>query len=167
MKHSLIICALLGLSSAANAQDTDPSHRLMSERPEIGSNMLHQVGKSRINIYKKYEDLSDADKALLRAPYGDMQANDEPPFPLYGLAPVLKKLARMNLRRENEGNVRLLVLIDTNGEAESVRFLQFPTLDTAKAVASILVSTKYKPGRCDGNPCKMDYLFDLNLEVPL
>ena len=167
MKNIFIICTFLSFTQISLAQEKDLAHSILADRPTIGSNVREKVGFSKVAMHKRYEDLSESDKAILRKDYVDMQANDEPPFPLYGLAPIFEKIARMHVRRENEGKVKMLVLIDANGEAQNVRFVNYPTLDTAKAIAKILVSTKFKPGRCDGTTCPMEYLFDIDLQVTI
>lgn len=50
-------------------------------------------------------------------------------------------------------------------DAQSVQVYKTPDDRVTKAVAFVLMKADYKPGKCAGNPCAMDYLFEFNFAV--
>lgn len=48
---------------------------------------------------------------------------------------------------------------NSTGKATKVALAKHPNIETAKAVAYVLVRAKYKPAVCAGQPCTMDFPF--------
>jgi hypothetical protein len=66
-----------------------------------------------------------------------------------------------------DGHVQIAVTVSPAGKALSVKLIKHPDLETAKFVAYLLVNTTYKPAVCGGQPCQMDFPFDVNLRLAL
>jgi hypothetical protein len=116
---------------------------------------------------KTYDQLSDAEKNIVRSMYQNIPASDEPPFPLNGLKPIYMQIYAGQKAALVRGNLSLDVLIDSTGTPQSVSIYKSPDKDMATYVAIVLMHNKYKPGKCDGVPCKMAYRFDFNFSVDL
>ncbi len=122
-----------------------------------------ESGSSIYPLNKPYRRFSEEEKAALRALYVDMPSTDEPPFPEDGLMHLLSDLGAYASRLKQAENVAIAVTVNDAGEATSVRLLQYRNIETAKAVAYFLVKERYKPGVCNGLPCKMDFPFHIRL----
>ena len=59
----------------------------------------------------------------------------------------------------------MTVRIDENDAAQSVQAYRTPDDRVTKAVAFVLMKTDYKPAKCAGNPCAMDYLFEVDFSA--
>ena len=55
--------------------------------------------------------------------------------------------------------MHLAVSVNSKGEPQSAAVLSSPDDAIAKAVASMLMMTSYKPALCDGKPCASDFSF--------
>jgi hypothetical protein len=113
---------------------------------------------------KPYSRFTAEEKAALRADYEAMPEADEPPFPDAGMAPIVKALSRAVGQQRLEGDLTIYVTVDATGAATDVTLIRYPDLETAKAVAYVLVNTKYKPALCGGQPCKMQWAFRAKLK---
>ena len=169
MVHPVLLVTLAS-ALAANAlpsfaQPIDPAHRLLSESPRPGSRIREVVASAKhFPIDKRYHELTEAEKAVLRGAYESMPDGDEPPFPAQGLAPIMKRLVQLQGRTRFEGVVHLHVKVNASGDATEVALVKHSSVEAAKAVAYVLVTTKYKPALCRGTACAMDYPFHMEFE---
>jgi hypothetical protein len=64
------------------------------------------------------------------------------------------------------GPLRMTVLVDAEGNAESVEVFETPHKDMSRLVAEIVMAEKFKPAVCSGKPCAMifPYAVDFALE---
>jgi hypothetical protein len=58
----------------------------------------------------------------------------------------------------------MTVRIDEKGEAQSVAVYQTENQEFSSRVGQLLMLTDYKPGKCNGTPCPMDFLFHFNFK---
>jgi hypothetical protein len=114
---------------------------------------------------KKFESLTPAERAGLRALYDGMAEADEPPFPKAGMAPIMGDVAELAGVAKVTGIVSIFVNVDAAGNATGVRVMKAPNIDVAKAISFILVQAKYKPAVCGGAPCAMEFPFRFNLTL--
>jgi hypothetical protein len=114
---------------------------------------------------KKFDSLSPAERAALRALYDGMPEKDEPPFPQTGLAPIMSEVAELAGIAKVTGLVSIFVNVDASGNATGVRVMKAPNIDVAKAISFILVQAKYKPAMCNGAACAMEFPFRFNLTL--
>jgi hypothetical protein len=122
------------------------------------------VSGSQIPINKKYEELSASHKEWLNQLYESMGPGDEPPFPAEGLKPVYGALAYGQQKFLAKGELILIATVDPQGNVTQVKAIGSPTPDLTKFASSILLLTKFKPDRCKGEPCSMDYPFRFSFE---
>ena len=114
---------------------------------------------------KKFDSLSPAERAALRALYDGMPEKDEPPFPKAGMAPIMSDVAELAGVAKVTGLVSIFVNVDAAGNATGVRIMKAPNIDVAKAISFILVQAKYKPAMCNGAACAMEFPFRFNLTL--
>jgi len=114
---------------------------------------------------KKFDSLTPAERAGLRALYDGMPERDEPPFPKAGMAPIMSDVAELAGVAKVTGLVSIFVNVDAAGNATGVRIMKAPNIDVAKAISFILVQAKYKPAMCNGAPCPMEFPFRFNLTL--
>ncbi len=126
--------------------------------PKMATNSL-------IPFDKTYAELSNEEKRLVRSQYEGMGELDEPPFPKNGLAPLYRAVADGQQRRLAEGDLSIIVDIDSTGQATKAAVYKTPDAALANYVAGVLLKHPYKPGVCDGKPCSMAYPFRVKLRT--
>jgi hypothetical protein len=123
------------------------------------------VKRSVVPLNRRYQELSAEEQALVKSQYEGMAADDEPPFPAYGLAPIYRAIADAQDRLLVRGPLTLFVNVDAEGVAQSVSVIASPDPQMSKAAAWALMRHRYKPARCEGRPCAMAYPFRMELDV--
>lgn len=164
----MITATLLSLLSATGVslhaeEDARPRYSLKQDQPDIGTNIRRDiVSGSILPLDKRYAELTREQRATIKSQYEQMEADDEPPFPIDGLGPLYKVMAVAQQRLLVTGSLTLLVEVNSQGEANSVSVLQPGDPEMVKFVASVLMLQKYKPAVCQGNPCTMQFPFRIS-----
>ncbi|UOD32030.1 hypothetical protein INH39_10350 [Massilia violaceinigra] len=55
----------------------------------------------------------------------------------------------------------MVVMVDSEGNAESVKTFVTPSTDLSALVAQLAMKEKYKPARCSGKPCAMAFPYTM------
>ena len=162
----LTTCAVLWSSLALSQNQPVPSS-VQESQPELGSRIRKTISSSeRIPLNKTWSQLTAEERASLRANYEQMPETDEPPYPLKGMAPIIRQLSDIVGFKGIEGIFRIHVTVDGHGNATKADLIEYTTVEEAKIVAYVLVKkTKYKPAVCHGVPCTMDFPFRFRFEV--
>ena len=105
--------------------------------------------------------VSDASKPVI-PPLGE---EDEPPYPEHGLRQILEAVHEFQQRLLVDGAMFLAVSVNASGVATGVKVYRSPDKQLTRAMADVLLLTKYKPAVCHGVPCKMDYPFRFQFKV--
>jgi hypothetical protein len=154
--------ALFGLALASHA--AEPDYRLKRDEPEMGSHIRKTYAWSRlIPLDLPYHRFTLEQKLALKSMYEPMPEDDEPPFPQDGLRPIIQSLSRLIGGLGIEGQVRVHVTVSADGHATEFRFYKMPDERTGRAVAHVFTQTTFKPARCAGQPCQMDFPFTTEL----
>lgn len=162
----LLLCASFLLQGWAHAQETKPTYALKQENADIGTNIKKDAVKnSLIPLDKKYEELSAEQKDIVKSQYENMPADDEPPFPIDGLGPIYRAIAKAQGKLAVEGPLTIFVEIGSDGIANSVSVYQSPNQQMTMAVATLLMRQKFKPALCQGQACKMQFPFRIKLSL--
>ena len=154
------LVALVALVSAVtvSAQQSAPEMTLKESHPRTGSSIRRSVAFShRLPFNRRYEELSNEQRALLHSYYESIGPGDEPPFPLDGLKPIVSIIQRAQAKLLVEGDLSLLVTVGGDGVAREVEAIGSPSPEMTKFAASVLMLTKFKPALCGGEPCSMQF----------
>lgn len=153
-------CATLALSGAAMSGQ----YPLRETEPVTGSNIRREIGATSIPLNRGYAELTADEVADLRSRFASLAPADEPPFPLNGLRPMIPTVSRLQHMLAVAGELNLVIHVDAAGVAESVSMLHCPNEDLQAPIVQVLMETRYKPGKCAGQPCAMDLPFVLYLK---
>jgi hypothetical protein len=145
MRYLILACSLL--AAQAHAATSCPA----TERT---------AALNRLPVAAGYEQLTAEQKAIVRADYENLPAGDEPPYPVGGLAGIRKELSKAQDKMKSDGPVTLLVTVDASGTPKSVAVYESPDINATKVTTFAVMNAKYKPGKCGGVACRMDYRFD-------
>jgi hypothetical protein len=148
--------------NAVWADDLLPAarYKLKQDQPNTGSHILRDkvIGNS-IPLNRRYGEMTAEERRKVKDLYEAMPEADEPPFPIDGLTPVYEAVAKIVQKLQARGDMTLVVNVDASGQATGVQVLKAAEPELTRAVASILILTKYKPAVCAGAPCAMAYPF--------
>ncbi len=149
------------------AQDASKAaYRLKGDQAPTGSHIRETFAwSSFVPLDRPYHRFTPEQKQAFKAAYEPMPEDDEPPFPEGGLRPVVEELARLTGRLQLEGFVQLHVTVSPEGKATHFRFLRMPDQRTGQLVAYVFTQIKFKPARCAGQPCTMDFPFATKLQL--
>lgn len=157
------VSPLLALNSAVHAEGAAPTYSI---KEETGS---HIIRKPVQNIYvppdKTYAELTPEEKQRIKSFYEPMTEEDEPPYPEHGLRAILEAALKLQHGLLVDGAMFLAVSVDASGKGTSVAVYQSPDEQLTRAMAGVLMFTRYKPAICHGVPCKMEYPFRFQFKV--
>ena len=141
----------------ATAQEAPPQYTL-KRAPAPGSlNTRTGATSPDLPLNRRYAQLTEGEKAIVRGWYEPLKPGDEPPYPAAGLKPIVEGLVKAQQRLLVEGELFLVATVDSQGHVAAVKAYKTPDPEMTKLVATILVETPFKPAVCDGQPCRMDF----------
>ncbi|NHZ33166.1 MORN repeat-containing protein [Massilia rubra] len=148
---------------SAPAPATPPKeYSLKSERPRLGSNIPHKVvSNGSVPFNASYEQMSDAERTIVRKWYPLLDPADEPPYPLLGNGHVLGAIQKINARDPSYGLLSMIVMVDSEGNAQSVNVYVTPDAKLSEMAGFVAMKEKYKPARCAGKPCAMPFPYTM------
>jgi len=153
------------LAAALPSRAAEGPEQFFIPHEATGRLMPQRHLESAVPINRRYEEMAPQYQAVLRGLYENLAADDEPPFPRDGLKRVFSEFERVEERALVAGEVLLTVTVGADGKPQAVKVYKTPHSDVATAAAFLLMKEDYKPGKCHGVPCTMDYLFDVTLKV--
>ncbi len=115
--------------------------------------------------YLRWDEMSAQQQAMVREQYDALPAGDEPPWPLNGRYRQLTTFRQLAARSLRDGELVVVVTVDADGVPQKARVFKTPDAEVGTAMAAQLMKDKYKPGKCHGQPCRMDYLFEMDVQV--
>lgn len=155
--HLAMATVLLALVGAA-AQAARPEYGIRADQPPTGSHIQqYDAGMQSIPINRRYEELSPAERSRLNEWWENIPAGDEPPFPIDGLKPIHDAIYKAQKKLLARGKLFLIATVSPDGKVTSVKAIGSPSPEMTRFAASVLVLTKFKPARCSGRPCQMDF----------
>jgi hypothetical protein len=161
---SALILSVLA-STAAAAKD-DPTYVMYGEA-RTGSRIAPKVVTSPVPVNVTYQELSEAEKAKIRANYDSMPAADEPPFPKAGLAPIWEAVTDQRHTSNQVGDVVVVASVDKDGIVREVAVYNTTSNNMTRLISTALAATEFKPAVCDGTPCAMDFILEARLDIEL
>lgn len=163
--RTVCVVALLFYCSIAGAQYKMPSRppSIGQSEPQTGTSLKGQVATGDLPSDKRYSELTQDQKNKFKAQYQSMAADDEPPFPVDGLAGLYKPIAEAQTSLRQEGPLDMEVEVDATGKARSVSVRKSPSPEMTQVAAAALMFQTYKPAVCSGKPCAM--VFPLRVDL--
>jgi len=152
----------------AQAADELPPAKFELKEENTGSHLPRNVlSGMAVPINRRYSELTDEQKEVVKSRYEAMRPTDEPPYPIDGLAPLYRAINQLQRKVLAEGDLVIFIDVDAAGKAASASVIKALALDPdmTLAVAQILMITKYKPAICSGRPCAMGYPFRVTFSV--
>ena len=139
-----------------------------SDAPPTGSHLHGKVIRSPLPPQRGYDELTPAQRQMVRDEYPALDDGDEPPYPLHGpgeLFATLGKIAGRYVIRAPD--LAIFVLVGADGKVESVTTFGIDDTEARRLAGIAAGMLKYKPARCGGQPCRMTVPFHVNLQVVL
>ena len=164
-----VFVALLIVSTGALAQDVStpakPKKQYVYKNDEVrtGTYIPTNMTVTEHPIDVPYDELSPEQKASWKSQYLAMPADDEPPYPVAGLKRTLKAVLKAAQRTDSEGEVDAIVVVRDDGTPDSVSILKAPTPKLGSFVAQALMLEQFKPAKCAGKPCAMEFPFRMRI----
>lgn len=147
---------------APPAAQPPKEYSLKSERPRLGSHIPHKiVTHGAVPFNASYEQLSDTERTIVRRWYPLLDPADEPPYPLLGKGHVHGAIHKLNARDPAIGLLSMVVMVDSEGNAESVNVYVTPDAKLSEMAGFVAMKEKYKPARCAGKPCAMPFPYTM------
>ena len=150
----------------AAAQDATPNSgfKMKEDAPETGSNIKRDsVWGGALPYDKAYGELTPEQQRMFKSRFVAMGEDDEPPFPVDGLGPLLAAISKISRVVEvGVGRLEMDVFVDETGTATKVEVIRAPDKTLAKHAATLAMLTKFKPALCKGKPCAMGFPLNMN-----
>lgn len=135
-----------------------PRHALKQEAAPTGSMIRRDAVRGSLVPYaKRYEELTDTERGVVRSWYDGLREEDEPPYPEAGTARIFRRISQAQNALGRQGLLSLFVTVDATGKPTNVSVMSTPDMDIARIVARMLLEERYKPARCNGQPCEMQF----------
>lgn len=158
-----VLAALAAPAVAPAAGDPKPRYALKEDEPRLGSTIRRdQLAGSPVALNLPYERLPQAEQRLVRSWWNDMPQGDEPPFPEGGLQALLDPMRKAQNILGEAGPVYAVALVDAKGDVVRARVLQAPSDKLADFTAKLLAMTRFKPARCGGSACAMEFPLEMD-----
>ena len=107
---------------------------------------------------RRYDQLTEAERAAVKSRYEEMAPADEPPFPIDGQGAMSRAIVEAAKATRPHGALEIAAQVDADGVVRNVQILKASVNPRfTQAVTRILMQTKWKPAVCAGQPCAMWY----------
>jgi len=117
-----------------------------------------------VPVDKPYAELTREERLRVKSQYESMAEDDEPPYPLHGLRPILEAAFKIQKKVRTHGELVLAVTVDSEGHPTEVAAYKSPDKDMTRMMASVLMVETYKPAVCNLKPCKMQFPFRMQFQ---
>ena len=145
-----------GIDAATAA--TMPRYTLREDTAPVGSNIPRAVMRDSLLPFNLgWQELSPAQRLVMKSHYETMADNDEPPFPKAGLRAIYDAMNKVARRTGDRGPVRLDLTIDSDGQVASVAVITSPSAGFTQGMAREMLEVPFKPAVCAGQPCRMAF----------
>lgn len=110
---------------------------------------------------KRFEDMSATEQDAVRSRYPALAPGDEPPFPAKGMKQILDQVRLGQTRVLEEGTMQLVVDVQADGSPAKVTMFGIEKAELITFVGNVFMHQQYKPAKCDGKPCAMQFTYAL------
>lgn len=157
--HKKTILALLALLGTWGLAQAAQLFVIKEDRPVAGSRVKPVSASANVPFDKAYGELDVAQQAIVRGGYESLPDSYEPPYPEQGLMPIYTAInqALDSSSKVVTGDLLAGAQVDETGQVQDVSFYIPATEDLMKLAAFTLMKTRFKPARCNGEPCAMEF----------
>ena len=159
---AVALALLVAGSVIAQSGSTPPVFKLKGDEP-TGSHLKRNAATGRLPFDKTYAQLTDEQKAMVRASYESMGPDDEPPYPKRGPKRLFQAVGEIQRKIHIEGEFDAGVVVGPDGKAQEVRIYQSASPEMTQFLGNLLVIEDYKPALCQGRPCTQEFPFRVKL----
>lgn len=136
---------------------------IKQDEPETSSLMRQKIGSANLPLDKAYNQLNANSLQRVRESFPNLGPNDEPPFPESSFKSLISSLSKLRFKFEGVAHVNLVVKVNAAGQVQNVTPLATNDDSLMHVVTEAVGRMKFKPARCNGVPCDMD--FPLEIEI--
>ncbi len=163
MNYSLLrkLCHLVILSAAlagGNCVAQESKGKELSWTAHDGTFVWNNFPFTRL-----YPDFTETEKATLHGFYEAIAPGDEPPYPSVNMETILRRMAQVREGHPVAGRVELLLLIGADGKVRSFSNLKSSSKEVADFNMQLLRDVRFKPAKCSGKPCEMNFPWSLTI----
>lgn len=142
------------------------SEKFSVRQPDPVNGKRNQVTTLNVPPKASWDQLTPEQQNLIRKNYFTLAKDDEPPYPLGGTGEFYVAAQKAaNAYGTPGGMLRLHVLVDADGTAKEVRQIGKYDYEVTRYVAAVLANQRFKPARCQGEPCEMLFPYQLQFVV--
>ena len=168
IKNTILSAVLCIFFVGTLAVDAKPKMYTIKGDRKNGSKFRHIEASSPVPFTQTYEEFNDKHKSIYRQLYTiltetKLEDSQIPPFPEKGLQAIYRPIIKKNKLVAKNGMVFFVAQIDETGEPKKVTVYQSPNRLMTDFINTVVFATKFTPGSCDGEPCAMEYPFEMKL----
>ena len=120
---------------------------------------------SKVPYEKSYNEMTRDEQLAIKENYRLLFEGDEPPYPLNGTSQIYTWFHKAAEKVLSSGLLRMDVMVDSKGDAETVTIYSAPHPDMKTLAAQIVMAEKYKPALCSGKPCAMAFPYAIEFTI--
>lgn len=158
---TIIACAIAWLACVAACAD---DQFILYGDEQIGTRLRPELGVFPVPLDKPYHEMEERHQAIIRADYGDMSADVQPPFPRRGLAELYRPLLQANREYRDAGELMAVATVDKKGKVANVALYKTPSQRMGKLAGRLIMLTEFEPGRCADKACGGEFLLALSFD---
>ncbi len=165
-RHARLAIASLLFACAcrALAADTPETYGIKESVAPTGTLLKRSLITGNVPFDKTWAQLTPEQRQHVKDNYEAMPADDEPPFPADGLAPMMKALQRGASLFHVDGTLDMTVDIGPDGQPRKVDVVKAPDDPQFRQFAtSVLMLTRYKAAVCGGKACAMGFPLQVSI----
>ena len=161
--RAVVACGWLFLVHCHTAQAGSASFDIKQDEPDTGSSLRQKIGSSNVPLDKSYGQLNAASLQRVRESFPDLSAGDEPPFPEGSLRPLARALSQLRFKFQGVNHASLVAKVNAAGEVQAVTLKEADDDTLAELAMQMVARAKFKPARCSGSPCEMEFPLQVEL----
>ena len=154
----LFFCLTISCSSV----QAEGMYKLLG-KPSLGSKIKPVEATASFPFDKEYRQFTEKQKADYRSQWEGLAPDDIPPFPKRGTKTLYEPIIKGHAKIARGGMLSLVAKISEKGEVEEVAIYESPHEDITQLAMSVMFHAKFRPGKCAGKPCKMEFPFQFEL----
>jgi len=142
-------------------------YRILGGRKN-GTKFRHVEAEFPIPFDRSYSELKDNHRDIYRKIYTwltetRLTSDQTPPYPKKGLSSLYKPIIKKNKLVAINKTVFFIADVKEDGEVDKVKIYSSPNREFNEFITALMFSTEFEPGTCAGEPCAMEFPFEIDL----